>query len=97
MTTQTAGRRITDHAAGLVVLSMTSAFAVGDLVGGIVNGLRQLSDAAGRPPVGPHGHLGRPSGRSPVDEDPALEASSVDVLDAESDDAESSQAEPASN
>ena len=49
MTTQYAKRRITDQAAGLAVLTMTSAFAVGDLIGGIVNGLRQLSDAAGRP------------------------------------------------
>jgi hypothetical protein len=49
MTTQFAKRRITDQAAGLAVLTMTSAFAVGDLIGGIVNGLRQLSDAAGQP------------------------------------------------
>lgn len=49
MTTQYAKRRITDQAAGLAVLTMTSAFAVGDLIGGIVNGLRQLSDAAGHP------------------------------------------------
>lgn len=49
MTTQFAKRRITDSAAGLAVLSMTSAFAVGDLIGGIVNGFRQLSDAAGHP------------------------------------------------
>jgi hypothetical protein len=31
------------------VLSMTNSFASGDLVGGIVNGLRQLSDQAGHP------------------------------------------------
>jgi uncharacterized membrane protein len=48
MTTHAAKRRITDQAAGLVVLTMTSAFGVGDLVGGLVNGLRQLADAAGR-------------------------------------------------
>jgi hypothetical protein len=48
MTTHLGRRRISDQAAGLAVLTMTSAFAVGDLVGGIVNGLRQLSDAAGR-------------------------------------------------
>jgi uncharacterized membrane protein len=47
MTTSAARRRITDQAAGLVVLTMTSAFGVGDLVGGLVNGLRQLADAAG--------------------------------------------------
>jgi uncharacterized membrane protein len=48
MTTHAAKRRITDQAAGLVVLTMTSAFGVGDLVGGLVNALRQLADAAGR-------------------------------------------------
>jgi hypothetical protein len=51
MTTQHAKRRITDAAAGLSVLTMTSSFAVGDLVGGITNGLRQLSDAAGHAPA----------------------------------------------
>jgi uncharacterized membrane protein YgcG len=49
MSTPAARRRITDQAAGLVVLAMTSSFAVGDLVGGIVNAFRQLADAAGRP------------------------------------------------
>jgi hypothetical protein len=45
-----AARRIPDRACALAVLSMTNSFAGGDLVGGIVNGLRQLSDQAGRPP-----------------------------------------------
>lgn len=45
-----AARRLPDRACALAVLSMTSSFAAGDLVGGIVNGLRQLSDQAGRPP-----------------------------------------------
>ena len=49
MTTHAGRRRITDHAAGLVVLTMTSSFSVGDLVGGLVNGFRQLADAAGKP------------------------------------------------
>jgi len=49
MSTHSARRRITDQAAGLVVLTMTSSFAVGDLIGGIVNAFRQLADAAGRP------------------------------------------------
>jgi hypothetical protein len=44
-----ASRRMPDRACALAVLSMTNAFAAGDLVGGIVNGLRQLSDQAGRP------------------------------------------------
>lgn len=47
MTTAAAKRRITDQAAGLAILTMTAAFGVGDLVGGLVNGLRQLADAAG--------------------------------------------------
>jgi hypothetical protein len=49
-----AARRIPDRACALAVLSMTSSFASGDLVGGLVNGLRQLSDQAGRPPVRRH-------------------------------------------
>jgi hypothetical protein len=44
-----AARRLPDRACALSVLSMTTAFAGGDLVGGIVNGLRQLSDQAGHP------------------------------------------------
>ncbi|WNV76906.1 DUF5130 family protein [Geodermatophilus sp. DSM 44513] len=44
-----AARRLPDRACALAVLSMTNAFAAGDLVGGIVNGLRQLSDQAGHP------------------------------------------------
>ena len=49
-----ASRRLPDRACALAVLSMTSSFASGDLVGGLVNGLRQLSDQAGRPPVRRH-------------------------------------------
>jgi len=44
-----AARRLPDRACALAVLSMTVSFAAGDLVGGIVNGLRQLSDQAGHP------------------------------------------------
>jgi hypothetical protein len=44
-----AARRLPDRACALAVLSMTGSFAGGDLVGGIVNGLRQLSDQAGHP------------------------------------------------
>jgi Domain of unknown function (DUF5130) len=43
-----ASRRLPDRACALAVLSMTTSFAGGDLVGGIVNGLRQMSDQAGR-------------------------------------------------
>lgn len=53
MTTPGAKRRISDGSAGLVALTMTSSFALGDLVGGLVNGLRQLADAAGSPATGP--------------------------------------------
>ena len=43
-----AARRLPDRACALAVLSMTSSFTGGDLVGGIVNGLRQMADQAGR-------------------------------------------------
>ncbi len=59
VTTRAARRRITDQAAGLAVLTMTSSFALGDIVNGIVNGLRQLADAAGgHPPGSPGGPVG---------------------------------------
>jgi uncharacterized membrane protein YgcG len=48
-TSAAARRRISDSAAGLVALTMRSSFALGDLVGGIINGLRQLADTAGAP------------------------------------------------
>ena len=46
-TSPVARERFSDHDADLVVLSMTSSFTVGDLVGGIVNGLRMIAEAAG--------------------------------------------------
>jgi len=49
VTGSAAARRLPDRACALAVLSMTGSFAGGDLVGGIVNGLRQLSDQAGHP------------------------------------------------
>lgn len=59
-----ARRRVPDRVAALAVLSMTTAFGGGDLTGGIVDGLRQMADAAGRrPSLGPvvdtRGALGR--------------------------------------
>lgn len=57
MTTAAAKRRLPDSAVGLAVLTMTSSFGVGDLVGGLLNGLRQLADSAG------HGEAHTPSGR----------------------------------
>lgn len=41
-------RRIPNRVAGLAALAMRGSFASGDLTGGIVGGLRQLADAAGR-------------------------------------------------
>ncbi len=41
-------RRVPDRVCALAVLSMTTAFGGGDLVGGVVEGLRQIADAAGR-------------------------------------------------
>ena len=60
-----AARRIPDRACALAVLSMTGSFAAGDLVGGIVNGLRQMSDQAGHPPALRHPYwTARPQSRS---------------------------------
>lgn len=39
--------RIPNRIAGLAALAMRASFTTGDLTGGIVNGLRQLADAAG--------------------------------------------------
>ena len=41
-------RRVPDRVCALAVLSMTSSFGGGDLGGGIVDGLRQIADAAGK-------------------------------------------------
>ena len=43
-----ARRRLPDRAAKLAGLSMTAAFTGGDLAGGLVNGLAQLAEHAGR-------------------------------------------------
>ena len=43
-----AARRLDDRACALAAASMSSAFAGGDLSGGIAEGLRQLSEAARR-------------------------------------------------
>jgi uncharacterized membrane protein YgcG len=42
-------RVLDDHAVELAVLSMRSAFAEGDLVGGVVRGVAQLADHARAP------------------------------------------------
>jgi hypothetical protein len=43
-----ARRRLPDRAAKLAALSMAAAFGGGDLAGGLVSGLSQLADHAGR-------------------------------------------------
>jgi hypothetical protein len=45
-----AARRITDRAARLAVLSVTSACSLGEVANGLVNGLRILADQAGTLP-----------------------------------------------
>ena len=49
-----AARRLPDRACALAVMSMTSRLGSGDLTGAIINGLRQLSDAAGHPAAKRH-------------------------------------------
>jgi uncharacterized membrane protein YgcG len=48
VTGERARRRLPDRACHLAAMSMTSAFAGGDLVGGLVAGITQLTDHAGR-------------------------------------------------
>jgi hypothetical protein len=50
VTGQGSARRLPNRSCALAALSMEASFAVGDLVGGIVNGLRMLSDQAGLRP-----------------------------------------------
>jgi hypothetical protein len=47
VTGELSSRRLPDRACALAALSMRAAFSLGDLVGGIVSGLRMLSDQAG--------------------------------------------------
>ncbi|MGY2078538.1 DUF5130 family protein [Modestobacter sp. SYSU DS0657] len=49
VTGSAAARRLPDRACALAVLAMTNRLGSGDLTGAIVNGLRQMSDAAGHP------------------------------------------------
>jgi hypothetical protein len=48
VTGKASSRRLSDRACALTALSMTTSFSGGDLVGGIVTGLRMLSEASGR-------------------------------------------------
>jgi len=56
VTGEASSRRLPDRSCALAALSMQASFSGGDLVGGIVNGLRMLSDQAG--------HLSARRGRS---------------------------------
>jgi uncharacterized membrane protein YgcG len=48
VTGKESGRRLSDRSCALAALSMTTAFSGGDLVGGIVTGLRMMAESAGR-------------------------------------------------
>jgi Domain of unknown function (DUF5130) len=49
VTGEHSSRRLPDRACALAALSMRASLSVGDLIGALVNGLRMLSDQAGRP------------------------------------------------
>lgn len=49
VTGEAAARRLSDRACALAALSMTTSFAGGDLVGGVLTGVRMLAEAAGKP------------------------------------------------
>lgn len=51
VTGRDARRVLDDQVVGLAVMTMESAFANGDLVGGITRGVQQLAEHARRPPV----------------------------------------------
>lgn len=42
------GRRLNDQSCALAAMSIASQFAGGDLVGGIITGMRMMADTAGR-------------------------------------------------
>src|SRR5262249_48793951 len=48
VTGELSAKRLPDRGLALAALSMRTAFAAGDLIGGLVNGLRMLADQAGR-------------------------------------------------
>jgi uncharacterized membrane protein YgcG len=54
VTGEASARRLSDRACALAALSMTTSFAGGDLVGGILTGVRMLAEAAGKPLPAPH-------------------------------------------
>lgn len=48
VTGKESSRRLSDRSCALAALSMTTSFSGGDLVGGIVTGIRMLAESAGR-------------------------------------------------
>jgi uncharacterized membrane protein YgcG len=46
VTGEQAAKRLPDRSLALAALSMRASFSAGDLIGGLVNGLRMLSDQA---------------------------------------------------
>lgn len=53
VTGEASARRLSDRACALAALSMTTSFAGGDLVGGILTGVRMLAEASGKPVPAP--------------------------------------------
>ena len=51
VTGEYAARSIDDRAAKLAVLAMTTGFSIGDLAGGVIDGLQMLGEYGNRPPV----------------------------------------------
>lgn len=51
VTGSAARRRIDDRSATLAVLAMTTGFSIGDLAGGVVDGLQMLGEYGNRPRV----------------------------------------------
>ena len=51
VTGSVARHSLDDRAAALASLSMATSFAGGDLAGGIVNGIRMMTQSAARPPI----------------------------------------------
>ncbi|RCW45105.1 uncharacterized protein DUF5130 [Halopolyspora algeriensis] len=56
VTGEEAYRRVSDRSCNLAVMSMVASFKEGNLIEGLLSGLRMLSDAAGTRPGGESGH-----------------------------------------
>lgn len=50
VTGENSARRLTNNGCRLAVMAMVASFKEGDLVGGLVSGLRMMADQAGQPP-----------------------------------------------